>query len=171
MTFTPEFISKFWFNISRKSDSECWHWERAINHNGYGVVRLNGKTLRSHRVAFEISVGSIPEELCVLHKCDVRNCCNPSHLFTGTSLDNQRDCISKGRAIKAHGERVGSAKMTFEKVFEIRRMYANGNWTHKKLAKYFGIGKSTIGYILNERNWKQPYSKIDERTEITIEQL
>lgn len=43
-------------------------------------------------------VGPIPKGMFVLHKCDVRACVKPDHLFIGTKKDNTRDMMSKGRS-------------------------------------------------------------------------
>lgn len=67
--------------------------------NGYGTILLsNDKKSLVHRVAWSLFKGPIPEDLHVLHKCDVRNCVNPYHLFLGTNLDNIHDRIAKGRS-------------------------------------------------------------------------
>lgn len=56
-----------------------------------------GKTGRemAHRVAYRIWKGR-PKNL-VLHKCDVKPCVNPEHLYDGTYTDNRRDYQQRGR--------------------------------------------------------------------------
>lgn len=51
----------------------------------------------AHRVSYEIEHGDIPKGMHVLHRCDVRPCINPLHLFLGTNSDNIADSVSKGR--------------------------------------------------------------------------
>lgn len=76
--------------------STCWHWVFDWNAYGYGRMPLQERTL-AHRHAWVVARGPIPFGLCVLHRCDVRNCVRPDHLFLGTNLDNQHDMIAKGR--------------------------------------------------------------------------
>jgi HNH endonuclease len=49
------------------------------------------------RVAWIRTYGPIPKGMRVLHKCDNPMCVCPDHLYLGTSKDNTRDMIRKGR--------------------------------------------------------------------------
>ena len=84
-------------------NSGCWLWTGMTNHKGYGYIvqRQGGKAryLRAHRVSYEMSCGSIAPGMLVLHRCDVRLCINPAHLYVGTYLDNSADAVRKGRLI------------------------------------------------------------------------
>jgi len=80
-----------------KQENGCVEWQRGKFATGYGAVSIGGKMKLSHRVAWEIENGPIPEGLCVLHRCDNRPCCNTKHLFMGTIADNNRDMADKGR--------------------------------------------------------------------------
>lgn len=78
----------------------CWLFQGSLTDRGYGRVRFtpNGPYTRLHRYSYEQVNGPIPDGMHVLHKCDVRNCCNPDHLFLGDQDDNMQDMIQKGRA-------------------------------------------------------------------------
>lgn len=82
------------------ADDECWLWTGAITSDGYGKCRPESDSWLAHRVAWTVARGEIPEGLCVCHKCDVRACCNPSHLFLGTNTDNVMDRCAKGRSAR-----------------------------------------------------------------------
>jgi len=110
--------------ITMVPDAGCWLWERAVSTAGYGQVRDGKKLLYTHRLAYELFNGEIPEGMFVLHRCDVRCCCNPDHLFVGTNADNMRDKIEKGR--QTRGSKCGTAKLTEADVVEMRRRYASG---------------------------------------------
>lgn len=76
--------------------SGCWLFQ-GTSLRGYGQFRYMGKTQLAHRASYMLFVGPIEPGLYVCHKCDVRSCINPDHLFLGTQSDNMKDCVSKGR--------------------------------------------------------------------------
>jgi hypothetical protein len=88
----------FWNNVAISHFDDCWLWKAATNRKGYGLISLNGKLRRAHRIAYELTYGPAPKGLLVLHHCDNPSCCNPTHLFVGTAANNTEDMIAKGRA-------------------------------------------------------------------------
>ena len=91
-------IFRFWTKVKKTKD--CWLWTASIVGNGYGGFSLDGQMRRAHRVAWELTFGPVPDGYQVLHKCDVRPCVRPDHLFLGTHTDNLRDAAAKGRVGK-----------------------------------------------------------------------
>lgn len=77
----------------------CIHFTGALRRDGYGEIVADGprKLMLTHRAAWTVANGPIPEGLFVLHHCDNRRCVNVEHLFLGTGLDNMRDMAAKGR--------------------------------------------------------------------------
>lgn len=84
----------------------CMEWTRAkVKGNGYGTIRADGKMVVTHRLAWELANGPIPDGLWVLHHCDNPPCCQTEptegypdgHLFLGTHADNMADMAAKGR--------------------------------------------------------------------------
>jgi hypothetical protein len=89
----------------------CILWTGVTDRGGYGKIGLgghNGGTDAAHRVVWRELRGPVPGGLCVLHKCDVRKCVNPDHLFLGTKKDNTQDMMRKGRNIPGKGRPRGS---------------------------------------------------------------
>jgi len=79
-----------------QGENGCVEYSGSRTRAGYGLLTYKGKNYYAHRVAYEAKKGGIGD-LCVLHKCDNRACCNPNHLYAGTKMDNMRDMIEKGR--------------------------------------------------------------------------
>src|SRR5258707_3579093 len=78
----------------------CWGWQGTKNKDGYGTLTYKGRTDKAHRVAYQISIGAIPEGMQVLHHCNTPSCINPKHLFLGTLKDKEHNSPRKGRATK-----------------------------------------------------------------------
>lgn len=89
---TPE---RFWENTQRVG--ACLVWTGCRTAGGYGRVRVANRTDWAHRTAYRLAVGAIPPGMFVCHRCDNPPCVEPTHLFLGTALDNNRDRIAKGR--------------------------------------------------------------------------
>lgn len=146
------------FNKIHRSENGCWMWLDKPKPAGYGQFSLGGRAggmIATHRLMWHYCFGEIPLKLCVLHRCDVRLCVNPFHLFIGSDLDNVRDMMKKGRHVKAglKGEAHPKAKLSSKEVNEIRAWAAAGV-PYKQIAALFGIGSSTVGEIARFDTWK-----------------
>ena len=87
---------RFYRNL-KVMPSGCVEWQLSRPSGLYGQIKFEGKMLKTHRVAWELANGPIPEGLMVCHTCDNPPCCNPAHLFLGSASDNMQDMVSKGR--------------------------------------------------------------------------
>lgn len=145
---------KFWLRV-KKTDG-CWLWEGGMKDNGYGDFYMgHRKKMTAHRYSWTYHNGEIPTGLLVLHKCDIRNCVNPDHLYIGTQQDNMDDMVRRNRQGNTSGERNSLAKLTNLQVAEIRKKYEENNeWgMQAKLAKEYGVAPVTINHIVNRRRW------------------
>lgn len=143
-------LEQFAGGYSPEPNSGCWLWKFG-GCGGYGQASWKGEVTYAHRISWEIHVGTIPRGLQVLHKCDVRCCVNPGHLFLGTMADNMADKIKKGRQTK--GEFNNHSKLTPATVRLIRRRRSSGS-TLQSLADNYGITKSSVWEICNGHTWK-----------------
>jgi hypothetical protein len=147
MTNEERFISKI-----IKDDFGCWLWKGHIDITGYGIFWIYGQNRLAHRASWKIFNPTIfLNDKHVLHKCDVKRCVNPDHLFLGTEADNHKDKANKGRS--ARGVKNASAKLTEEQVLEIRKIYLNIKST-RLVSLMYGVSKSTIKRIVNRTGWK-----------------
>lgn len=141
-------VNKFMRKVQLTSD--CWLWRGSRTHNGYGQAFVTGiRSRRAHRISWELLVGQVPESKLVLHKCDNPLCVRPSHLFLGTQQDNIDDMFKKGRANKAKGIGHGMAKLTPDKVIDIRR----STLTHGNIAAIYRISRTSVTLIKQGKRW------------------
>lgn len=137
--------------------NDCWIWLPKSRTFGYGQYGFGGKNYRAHRLSFHAFIGQIPEGLFVCHKCNVRDCVNPDHLFLGTPKENMQDSAKKGTLMK--GDRHTSAKLTTKKAVEIINRHRSGRISCKELAKEYGVCHSTILRVVQGVNWVCPETK------------
>ena len=148
---------RFWSKVDASGD--CWLWTGCKSH-GYGYISIgNHKMKRTHRIAYQMVVGEVPEGMCVLHKCDNRACVNPKHLFLGTLKDNTQDMMQKGRcrARPNHapfpaGGKHPDARLDEKSVAQIREKRQHGERVDG-IAKEYGVCPSHIYRICNGARW------------------
>jgi len=94
-------------------ESGCWIWTGKITSCGYGSIRVGSQvdgTRRlssTHRASFECFKGEIPDGKIICHKCNVKCCVNPDHLYAGTYQDNSYDTIRSGNWSNGRPRRLG----------------------------------------------------------------
>ena len=181
-TLTAKDKARFWSKVERSGS--CWLWTAGKDKGGYGTFDLNGMSVKAHRVSYTLANGEIPTGMCVLHKCDTPACVSPDCLFLGTHQDNMDDMMAKGRNNQprgnengsrihpermargeahysitdpeklARGEANGSAKLTAEKVSEIRSRYSNGGVSQRRLSREYEVDQKGIWAIIHRKIWQ-----------------
>jgi hypothetical protein len=146
-------ITRLWKLCEPEPNTGCWLWTITRNRKGYGLVTAGGKTRHAHRVAYELAVGPIPSDMCVLHKCDMPSCINPAHLFLGTNADNMADRDRKHRQMR--WERHFLAKLNRAAVLDIRARWQAGGITKQALADEYEVDPRTIAAVVEGRTWKE----------------
>jgi hypothetical protein len=105
---SPEAVAFFWSKV-QKTDS-CWLYQANLNpvpNNKWKGGAFNFRGLRGvpSRISYFLKHGAIGEGMFICHHCDRPRCVNPDHLFEGTSFDNMRDMVKKGRARNGRGQK------------------------------------------------------------------
>lgn len=137
----------------RTNRNGCWLWTGAITRGGYGQLRrIRGeKPVYVHHLSAMRHLGLTPASgQWVLHRCDVKACFNPDHLYLGTRNDNTKDAVMRGHTAK--GERNCGSKLTVDEIREIRRLRETGR-TQQSLAEQFGITQGQVSVIVSKKQW------------------
>lgn len=158
MKLTPE--ERFWPKVDKNGPcpkgrpelGPCWVWTAGRFSQDYGQFRLGDKKIKAHRYVYETIVGPIADGLCVCHKCDVRHCVNPDHLFLGTTQQNTADKVSKSR--QARGAGIGRAKLTESDVVRIRHLVTVEGRTNIAVGRLFNVTDVLVSYIVHRKSWK-----------------
>ncbi len=135
--------------------SGCWLWTAASHKLGYGLMNALGES-KAHRVSWRLHRGTIPQGMSILHKCDVRCCVNPGHLFLGTQTDNMRDMVAKGRARKIgnRGAKHPLAKLTQSAIVLMQLRRQSLGHSYARIGRDFGVAAMTAYRAINGQSWR-----------------
>ena len=138
-------VVRFWAKV--KKGPRCWLWTASVDKDGYGQVG-SGTTpptmLKAHRVSWSLVRGAVPKGKNVLHRCDNPPCVRPSHLFLGTTRDNNHDMTCKGRNVFQKNN--PSLKLSVSQVRAIRRRRLGGEKL-RLIALAYGVTEGTVSRI------------------------
>lgn len=149
----------FWERVMF-SPGGCWLWSGRTSAFGYGrLTTASGRQPHAHRFMWELLHGALPADMYVCHRCDVKLCVRPDHLFVGTAADNARDCWAKGRmhwqthpSSRPRGVRNGRSKLDWRAVTKIRHLLKQGIGK-REIGRRFGIVHTTVIQIERGQTW------------------
>lgn len=141
ITIAPE---KFWAHTA-PTQTGCVEWTRACCTRGYGQMWDPGmrRLVVTHRLAYALAVGDIPEGAVVMHSCDNPRCVNPNHLSVGTQSQNMLDALAKGR--HAGKARRASTSVRNEAMVSL----AGCGWSRARIADAFGVTRQNVHRIVS----------------------
>jgi transposase-like protein len=151
---------RFWERVE-KTDS-CWLWKGTILPSGYGRLTSGSRrkgtyvVTSAHRLSYELHHGAVPTGKNVLHRCDVKHCVNPAHLYVGTAKDNADDRHARNAGWhrnRPRGTAVHTATLTDEQALAIRERYAQGGVTYAQVAAEFGTTRVVVGKVVRGTHW------------------
>lgn len=122
----------------------------------YQAVQLahdDGSTAKRyiHRLLLEAFCGHAPRGMEARHLDGNRLHNDIANLRWGTRRENHRDKVRHGTT--ARGERNPQAKLTRAKVDRMRRLYATGEWTYKRLGAAYGVSTMTALRAVKGESW------------------
>lgn len=138
--------------------SACIEHSQIGNKKGYACYTRQGKSTSLHRKVYAEANGLdvFFKGGVVMHSCDNPRCINPKHLSLGTTSDNIKDCVSKGRANRRSKAEHQCAVLTEAQVKEARTLYIPYHkvWGNKPLALKYGVSISAISQAILGKTWK-----------------
>lgn len=174
-----KFMSKIDTNGKTKEGfSQCWTHTTSCSSSGYGQIMFQMKAWGLHAYSYWIHNGKpdIVNGNDVSHKCDNKECCNPTHLEYISHTKNVQDAVERIRVIKPKkekkkgnykatsasfkpGDQLGennyTAILTWENVREIREIHSKGlkYGDLKKMSVKYGVCVRAIENIINKKSW------------------
>lgn len=145
-------MARFWASVLPATDAPCSTYRGRRTSKGYGRIKVRGRMVYAHRLAWEVANGPIPNGLHVLHHCDNPPCCKTApdatypqgHLYLGTNDDNITDRMERNPPVGLTGSSHPSSKLT---------RYAAGGVSQPQLSREYGISQSHVGRLVHRQSW------------------
>ncbi len=155
--YLVRFSVRFWSKVRVNGAGDCWPWGAGRSDGGYGQIMFAPLKvmLGAHRISHAMHAGASILRFHTCHTCDNPPCCNPAHFFSGTHLENVRDCVAKGRFnhVPHLGSENGRSILTEDGVRAIKHRLAHGEG-QTQIARSLGVRAVVIWRIANGVTWK-----------------
>ena len=93
---TEKDLARFWRRVTVDS-SGCLLWEGSCTPAGYGKIKVRGRVLVPHRVAWVLAGYELIPGMELDHTCEVRRCVSVQHLEQVTHGENLRRRYNRKR--------------------------------------------------------------------------
>lgn len=140
-------LVKFFYESLKTETDDCILWIYAKLESGYGVLTVNGKSHKAHRLALSLSTPQPPNKPFALHNCLSKSCFNPRHLRWGDDTDNMRDRIKDGTSPR--GRKHGLNKLSEDDIRAIRE----DTRSQVLIAKEYKVNQTNISAIKTGKSW------------------
>lgn len=121
-----EDVAYFWSRFDRPSPDACWLWQGKHTTNGYGKHHFQRRSHATHRLAYILTHGPIPDTMQVGHNCpggDNKRCGNPGHMLLLSPSEHGKDRVRKGQT--ATGDK------NWTRTHPEKLRYGKDHWTNQ----------------------------------------
>lgn len=123
---------------------------------GYGAIEVDGHLTTVGRALLGLKRG---DPRVAMHSCDVRLCCEPSHLSIGSVRDNAIDSVNKRRHPAQRpdarvGDRNPRARITLVQAQRIAQRARCGEM-QTEIAASEGVNVDCVNNIATGKTWKR----------------
>jgi len=112
------------------------------------------RTMLIHRLVAMTFIPEVDDKPYINHKDGNKTNNKIDNLEWCTVKENNIHAYKNGLARHFVGEDHGNSKLNNKTVLSIRSTYKKGKISYQSLAEKYGVGKSMIGYIIQNKNWK-----------------
>lgn len=148
-------IDRFLSKLTKQPNG-CWEYIGAKDADGYGMFWFNGRTIGAHRFSIEYLANQpLNKGNQTCHSCDNPCCCNPNHLFIGSTQDNTADRHRKGRT--ATGSQIGTSTYSECDILKVKQAFCSRPHYRgiiKDLSKEFSISYAVVWNVCRNKGWR-----------------
>lgn len=131
--------------IDQRGADECWPWTGHLSHEYAAIERDGVRYQVTHLVLKNWKNETVEKGFFACHTCDNPPCCNPNHLWIGTSAENNADMGDKGRrrTVTRSGSGNPNARLSDDDLADILAQPKRYG-LNKELAVKYGVHKAHI---------------------------